>query len=609
MSTSTLSTLTRTEAPSSSPTPGLIVMFGASANKKLLLNRPAIVVGSGSVCDIKLKTPDIGEVHALIIQTPEGLLLRDCKSATGTLVNGTRVEEVFLHNDDVLQFGTFQFKARVPEGWPNKTATTPPAETTTPAPHINGAKKTVTAEELETLEQKRRRLTQMAWARRNQTQYQAKQLQDAQVRIGQLEAELRGLKTQRESGSEQVAQQQAQWEQQRQEQEARLKQAQEELSAQEKVLAEERQQQQAAKAQVEQAQQELERRRTEFESQQASWKEQQAALEKQHQELRAEQEKLDAAQAEREKQLQQLGEEETLFRAEVAKLKAEVEALTKERDELTQKHAGVKQEATQIEQRLEAIRAEEKQLQEQCVRLREEQTLANKPLEERRAYLQQLEDTLRQQQEAFEQQKRAWEAARATQESELEKLRGELQAKETQFQESLSHLEEQNKAHSRRQQELDRLAADLKEEEADVDRQRQAIQRETEMWLDQRNTLAGEVTARQEEIEMLVNRCKELKVQESRLEASNAEWNAHLEKETRDLEQQRAKLKTDAEAEVRKMLEKERKSLDAHRERIEAQISQLYAQTEIHLAQCLNLLQTERERFGELRQEYSPTQT
>lgn len=627
MSSSTLSTMPRTESVSASPTPGLIVMFGASANKKLLLNRPAILVGSGAVCDIKLKTPDIGEVHALIIQTPEGLLLRDCKTATGTLVNGAKVEEIQLKNEDLLQFGTFQFKARVPDGWPPKRVTgdAPPAPTAPPpppAPTMNGNGTHTPApsqDMVETLEQKRRRLTQMAWARRNLTQYQAKLLEDAQLRIGQLESEQRTLKAERDEaitqGTDELTRLRTELERQRRELEEQAKAERETLAAREQALAQAQEQLQALQHEIKRQQEEAasrlhdsERLQADAQAHRQTATELTAELDKQRQDQVRQHEEWETARAERERLLLQLGEEEGLFRAELSTLRDELTRLRQEKSEAAQQQETLRNEVEQAQKRLGTIQAEETQLQELCARLREEQALANKPLEERRLYLQELEETLRKQQQEFSQQQEVWQAQKAQEEAELQKRRAEMDGLETQVRATLVELEDQKKAHAQRQVELDRGRDDLHEDQEELKRQQQAIQRETEMWLDQRNTLATEVATRQEEIDVLVNRCKELRQQETRLESSNAEWNAHLEKEQREWEQAKTRIKADAEAEARRILEKERKALDTYRDRVEKQVAHLYAQTGLHLEQCLNLIQTEKERFGELREEYTPAQ-
>jgi chromosome segregation ATPase len=104
------------------PGPALVVLSGPATNKKLLLNRTTIVIGNNPACDIKLNSPEISDVHCLIVQSPEGISVRDCKSRTGTLINNEFVTEQLVKTNDIVQVGPFPFRVVIPEGWSYLTA-------------------------------------------------------------------------------------------------------------------------------------------------------------------------------------------------------------------------------------------------------------------------------------------------------------------------------------------------------------------------------------------------------------------------------------------------------------------------------------------------------
>jgi pSer/pThr/pTyr-binding forkhead associated (FHA) protein len=92
----------------------LVVMYGAVDKKQWPLNREAITLGRAHGCDIPLEAPDVSGLHCLIWRNSAGYQVRDCGSRAGTLVNGTRVQEATLHDDDILQVGPFSFRVAAP---------------------------------------------------------------------------------------------------------------------------------------------------------------------------------------------------------------------------------------------------------------------------------------------------------------------------------------------------------------------------------------------------------------------------------------------------------------------------------------------------------------
>ncbi len=95
--------------------PALIVTYGSTPGRYRPLFRDVVVVGQGRGADVRLAAPEIAEVHCLLLRGPGGWRVRDCGSRVGTRVNGKMVHEEALCDDDVLQVGTFTFRAHLPE--------------------------------------------------------------------------------------------------------------------------------------------------------------------------------------------------------------------------------------------------------------------------------------------------------------------------------------------------------------------------------------------------------------------------------------------------------------------------------------------------------------
>ncbi|MEW6185798.1 MAG: MFS transporter [Thermodesulfobacteriota bacterium] len=63
-------------------------------------------VGRGSRCDLILPDPKVSRDHALFVQRPEGVFLKDLGSFNGTFVNGRRIYEIVLKDHDQIILGT-----------------------------------------------------------------------------------------------------------------------------------------------------------------------------------------------------------------------------------------------------------------------------------------------------------------------------------------------------------------------------------------------------------------------------------------------------------------------------------------------------------------------
>ncbi len=62
-------------------------------------------IGRGSDCTVCLTDPLSSRVHAKVVYVDAKWLLRDCGSRNGTLVNGSKVDEVTLVTADRIRIG------------------------------------------------------------------------------------------------------------------------------------------------------------------------------------------------------------------------------------------------------------------------------------------------------------------------------------------------------------------------------------------------------------------------------------------------------------------------------------------------------------------------
>jgi len=94
--------------------PALIVTYGNTSRRQRPLDRDVFMIGRGSGCDLSLVAPEVAPVHCLLVRTAAGWRLRDCSGRSGTLLNGQKVQETALADDDNLQVGSFTFRVRLP---------------------------------------------------------------------------------------------------------------------------------------------------------------------------------------------------------------------------------------------------------------------------------------------------------------------------------------------------------------------------------------------------------------------------------------------------------------------------------------------------------------
>jgi hypothetical protein len=81
--------------------------------RRFLINDDSTFVGRDPDCRVFLDGVAVSRRHAEIRRTDTGFVIRDLGSLNGTYVNGERVDESTLKNNDVVQFGKFKFRVFV----------------------------------------------------------------------------------------------------------------------------------------------------------------------------------------------------------------------------------------------------------------------------------------------------------------------------------------------------------------------------------------------------------------------------------------------------------------------------------------------------------------
>jgi hypothetical protein len=101
--------------------PCLIVTYGNTTKKYRPLDKPVILVGRGTGCDLTIASPEIAPIHCILARSPEGWVVRNCAGKLGIRVNDRSVQEERLYHDDKLQVGAFSFRIHLPDSVPEET--------------------------------------------------------------------------------------------------------------------------------------------------------------------------------------------------------------------------------------------------------------------------------------------------------------------------------------------------------------------------------------------------------------------------------------------------------------------------------------------------------
>lgn len=92
----------------------LVVQNGRFAGARRPLTVATTLIGRGPQCDVRLNVAAVEPLHCVLACGPEGLVIRDLGSASGTFVNGEAITAQPLADGDHLAVGPFQFTIEIP---------------------------------------------------------------------------------------------------------------------------------------------------------------------------------------------------------------------------------------------------------------------------------------------------------------------------------------------------------------------------------------------------------------------------------------------------------------------------------------------------------------
>lgn len=101
-------------APEPSPTGELVVQNGPQAGTRRALSAPVTLLGHASGCDFRLQAKGVHPWHCLLVQGPDGLVLRGLQGDGTTRVNGQQAGVCVLREGDLITVGPFRFQVRLP---------------------------------------------------------------------------------------------------------------------------------------------------------------------------------------------------------------------------------------------------------------------------------------------------------------------------------------------------------------------------------------------------------------------------------------------------------------------------------------------------------------
>ena len=87
----------------------LVFIDGELGGEEIALNKPRIVIGRDSECEIAINSSSISKRHAEIIVKDGAYTIQDLESTNGTLVNEKKIESVILQHGDKIQVGKQKF--------------------------------------------------------------------------------------------------------------------------------------------------------------------------------------------------------------------------------------------------------------------------------------------------------------------------------------------------------------------------------------------------------------------------------------------------------------------------------------------------------------------
>jgi len=86
------------------------IIFGGQEQKSVPLDKARMVVGREPTCEIHIDNLGISRQHCAFSQRGDAFVVQDLGSSNGTYVNGKKITEHFLNNDDEVVIGKYSLK-------------------------------------------------------------------------------------------------------------------------------------------------------------------------------------------------------------------------------------------------------------------------------------------------------------------------------------------------------------------------------------------------------------------------------------------------------------------------------------------------------------------
>ena len=83
----------------------VVLKFNGSVLRQIESDKNEITIGRDPETDIQIDNISVSRVHAKIIEGPNYYLLQDLSSTNGTFVNGKRVKQKYIKEDDEIVIG------------------------------------------------------------------------------------------------------------------------------------------------------------------------------------------------------------------------------------------------------------------------------------------------------------------------------------------------------------------------------------------------------------------------------------------------------------------------------------------------------------------------
>lgn len=83
----------------------LVVIEGPERGKLTQLSRGITTIGSGKVCTLRLSDPTVSRLHCEVELRPQTILVKDCGSTNGTILDGVKIHKAELGGGALLKVG------------------------------------------------------------------------------------------------------------------------------------------------------------------------------------------------------------------------------------------------------------------------------------------------------------------------------------------------------------------------------------------------------------------------------------------------------------------------------------------------------------------------